>query len=278
MTRRGWIAGLPPVAAWMAGSARASVGRTLAVVLAIAIGVGMGLAVYLINRTALDEFSGAVQFLLGDTDLELRGPREGFDDSGLDLSSADPWYTDADADGYGALATVVLACDAPTGTVADVRLSANVVVENAANAFGNFTNSFAGSVGIGQVAPGFPLNFASANGDKISLFGNAGNHYGLGIQSNLLQIHSDSASSDVAFGYGTSAAMTETMRIKGNGRLGIGTNAPATSLHVNGIDGITIGSSATGQTSVRLSASAATNGVTTAWRSPTPSRRSSSSW
>jgi hypothetical protein len=41
------------------------------------------------------------------------------DDSGLDLSSADPWYTDADADGYGALATVVLACDAPTGTVAD---------------------------------------------------------------------------------------------------------------------------------------------------------------
>ncbi len=79
MTLRGWIAGLPPVAAWMAGSARASVGRTLAVVLAIAIGVGMGLAVYLINRTALDEFSGAVQFLLGDTDLELRGPREGFD-------------------------------------------------------------------------------------------------------------------------------------------------------------------------------------------------------
>ncbi|MEI6318880.1 MAG: hypothetical protein WCS09_10225, partial [Pseudomonadota bacterium] len=81
MTRRDWIAGLPPLAAWMAGAARASVGRTLAVVIAIAIGVGMGLAVYLINRTALDEFSGAVQFLLGDTDLELRGPRDGFDEA-----------------------------------------------------------------------------------------------------------------------------------------------------------------------------------------------------
>ncbi len=81
MTRRGSIAGLPPLAAWMAGAARASVGRTLAVVIAIAIGVGMGLAVYLINRTALDEFSGAVQFLLGDTDLELRGPRDGFDEA-----------------------------------------------------------------------------------------------------------------------------------------------------------------------------------------------------
>ncbi|MBY0439492.1 MAG: ABC transporter permease, partial [Burkholderiales bacterium] len=72
---------MAPLTAYMAGAARASVGRTLAVVLAIAIGVGMGLAVYLINRTALDEFSGAVQFLLGDTDLELRGPREGFDEN-----------------------------------------------------------------------------------------------------------------------------------------------------------------------------------------------------
>jgi putative ABC transport system permease protein len=79
--RGGWLAGLAPLSAWMAGAAQASAGRTLAVVIAIAIGVGMGLAVYLINRTALDELSGAVQFLLGDTDLELRGPRDGFDES-----------------------------------------------------------------------------------------------------------------------------------------------------------------------------------------------------
>ena len=81
MSDRGWLAGAAPLTAFIAGSARASIGRTLAVVVAIAIGVGMGLAVYLINRTALDEFSGAVQFLLGDTDLELRGPREGFDEA-----------------------------------------------------------------------------------------------------------------------------------------------------------------------------------------------------
>ena len=36
--------------------------------------------------------------------------------------------------------------------------------------------------------PGFPLNFASAIRDKISLFGNAGNHDGLGIQASVLQI------------------------------------------------------------------------------------------
>ena len=70
-----------PLTAFMLGAARASIGRALAVIAAIAIGVGMGLAVYLINRTALDEFSGAVQFLLGDADLELRGPRNGFDEA-----------------------------------------------------------------------------------------------------------------------------------------------------------------------------------------------------
>lgn len=80
MTRRAGLARAAPLTAFMAGAARASIGRTLAVIMAIAIGVGMGLAVYLINRTALNEFSGAVQFLLGDTDLELRGPRDGFDE------------------------------------------------------------------------------------------------------------------------------------------------------------------------------------------------------
>jgi len=59
----------------------AAPGRALAVVLAIAIGVAMGLGVYLINRTALDEFSGAVQFLIGEADFELHAGRDGFDEA-----------------------------------------------------------------------------------------------------------------------------------------------------------------------------------------------------
>jgi hypothetical protein len=73
-----------------------------------------------------------------------------------------------------------------------------------------------GQVGIGTSSPGFPLNFANTVGDKISLYGNTGNHFGLGIQSSLLQIHTDIAGSDIAFGYGSSGSFTERMRILNN--------------------------------------------------------------
>jgi hypothetical protein len=83
------------------------------------------------------------------------------------------------------------------------------------------TVSNLGNIGIGTTIPGFPLNFNNNLGDKIALYGNSGNHYGFGIQNSLLQIHTDGAGSDIAFGYGTSATMTETMRIKGNGDVNI---------------------------------------------------------
>jgi len=89
-----------------------------------------------------------------------------------------------------------------------------------------------GMVGIGTSTPGFPLTFANALGAKISLFGQSGSHYGFGIQDSLLQIYTSAVGADVAFGYGASGAFTETMRIKGNGRLGIGTSAPASALSV----------------------------------------------
>jgi hypothetical protein len=74
-----------------------------------------------------------------------------------------------------------------------------------------------GYVGIGTTTPGFPLNFPNTLGDKISLYGNSGNHYGLGVQSGTLQIHGDGSTSKVVFGYGQSSNLTETMRIQGNG-------------------------------------------------------------
>ena len=91
-----------------------------------------------------------------------------------------------------------------------------------------------GNVGIGTNAPGFPLTFSDQLGDKISLSGPSGDHYGFGIQGDLLQIHTKGANSDIAFGYGSSNSFKETMRIKGNGNVGIGTTAPAGKLDVNG--------------------------------------------
>ena len=89
-----------------------------------------------------------------------------------------------------------------------------------------------GNTGISTSTPGFPLNFALTLGDKISLFGNSGNHYGFGIQNNLLQIHASAVGEDIAFGYGSSSSFTETMRIKGNGNVGIGKTNPVNKVHI----------------------------------------------
>ncbi len=98
-----------------------------------------------------------------------------------------------------------------------------------------------GAVGIGVLDPKVPLSFESSTGNKISLYGNnTTNVYGLGVQGGLLQIFSDNASSDIGFGYGSSTAFTERIRIKGNGNEGIGTNNPTASLDVvrgTGTDG-----------------------------------------
>lgn len=121
-----------------------------------------------------------------------------------------------------------------TGTFADNQFPPNVARRDVGNAFtGN--QSITGTLGVGTVGSLFPLTIGNNTlGDKISLYGQTGNSYGFGVQGGALQIHTDTAASDVAFGYGSSAAMTETMRIKGNGNVGIGLNNPTAKLTVNG--------------------------------------------
>jgi hypothetical protein len=83
---------------------------------------------------------------------------------------------------------------------------------------------YAQNVGIGTNTPGFPLSFPNTLGDKISLYGSTGNHYGFGVQGGLFQIHSDAAGANIAFGYGSSAAFTERMRIVNSGEYGMQLN------------------------------------------------------
>jgi hypothetical protein len=89
-----------------------------------------------------------------------------------------------------------------------------------------------GNVGIGTATPFSPLTLNNNLGQKISLYGNASNNYGIGVQSYLMQLHTDAAVSDIAFGYGASGNFFENMRIKGNGNVGIGTLNPTARLHV----------------------------------------------
>jgi putative ABC transport system permease protein len=56
-------------------------GRTLLAVVAIAFGIALGYAVELINRAAVNELSAGLATLSGDADLEVRGPRTGFDET-----------------------------------------------------------------------------------------------------------------------------------------------------------------------------------------------------
>ncbi len=57
---------------------RESPARLLVTVLAIALGVALGAAVFLVNTAALNEFGLATKRLVGEADVVVRGPREGF--------------------------------------------------------------------------------------------------------------------------------------------------------------------------------------------------------
>jgi len=67
--------------ALLAGSLAQNKARSALSVLAIALGVALGYAVQLITGAAVNELALGVQFLSGEADLQVRGPRGGFDEA-----------------------------------------------------------------------------------------------------------------------------------------------------------------------------------------------------
>ena len=65
----------------VAGSLAQNKSRSVLSVLAIALGVALGYAVQLVSAAAINELELGVQFLSGTADLQVRGPRSGFDEA-----------------------------------------------------------------------------------------------------------------------------------------------------------------------------------------------------
>src|SRR5262249_25784420 len=74
-------AAISPERAVLTGSLVQNKTRAILSVLAIALGVALGYAVQLITGSAVNEIKLGVQTLSGDADLQLRGPRAGFDET-----------------------------------------------------------------------------------------------------------------------------------------------------------------------------------------------------
>src|SRR6185503_11064848 len=81
------------------------------------------------------------------------------------------------------------------------------------------------NIGINNPTPQFPLSFNAATGDKISLWSDGTpTHYGFGIKPALLQIFAKTSVDNIAFGYGSSTAFTQRMRILNSGEYGMELN------------------------------------------------------
>jgi hypothetical protein len=122
----------------------------------------------------------------------------------------------------------------PSGTGPYIGTTTNNPLSLVTNNTAKLTISTSGNIGIGQPNPTSHLHFSNTLGNKIALWGTNPNHYGIGIQPFQMQFYTPANTDDFVFGVGNSSSLIETMRIKGNGNVGIGTNNPQTTLDVNG--------------------------------------------
>lgn len=82
-----------------------------------------------------------------------------------------------------------------------------------------------GNLNIGTNTPFAQQTFANSLGAKLALYAtSATSQYGLGIQSNLLQLYADIPSSNIGFGWGSSSSFTERARIMNTGEVALQTN------------------------------------------------------
>ncbi|SFB96929.1 Chaperone of endosialidase [Flexibacter flexilis DSM 6793] len=117
-------------------------------------------------------------------------------------------------------------------------ISTNSFTLNVAGSSLTTTIASTGYVGIGAT-PNAPLEFGTTVANrKIVLYGTSNNDhqfYGMGVNASTYRFQVDATSSDFVYYAGTtSTTSNELMRIKGNGNVGIGTNAPTAKLSVNG--------------------------------------------
>lgn len=122
----------------------------------------------------------------------------------------------------------------PSGTGPYIGTTTNNPLSLVTNNSAKLSISTSGNIGIGQPSPTSPLHFSNTLGNKIALWGTNPNHYGIGIQAFQMQFYTPANTDDFVFGNGNSSSLIETMRIKGNGNVGIGTNNPQTTLDING--------------------------------------------
>jgi hypothetical protein len=122
----------------------------------------------------------------------------------------------------------------PSGTGPYIGTTSNHPLSIVTNNSVKLSLTTSGNLGIGQAAPTSPLHFANTLGNKIALWGIGADHYGIGIQPFQMQFFTPASTDDFVFGIGNSSSLTENMRLKGNGNLGIGLTNPTSKLELRG--------------------------------------------